>query len=41
MRCRRQRKAEMFELMLGNNLAGRKEYIAEHGSEYMDELDVS
>ena len=33
--------ALMFDLMLGNNLSGRKEYIAEHGSEYMDELDVS
>ena len=33
--------AEMFDLMLGDNLTGRKEYIAEHGGEYLDELDLS
>ncbi len=33
--------ADMFDLMLGDNLAGRKSYIADHGSEYMDELDIS
>ncbi len=33
--------ADMFDLMLGDNLAGRKAYIAEHGSEYMEELDIS
>ncbi|MDO4566410.1 MAG: toprim domain-containing protein [Oscillospiraceae bacterium] len=33
--------SEMFELLLGDNLAGRKEYIAVHGSEYLDELDLS
>ncbi|MBR5501774.1 MAG: DNA topoisomerase, partial [Oscillospiraceae bacterium] len=33
--------AEMFELLLGNNLSGRKEYIEQNGSLYMDELDVS
>ncbi len=33
--------AEMFDLLLGDNLAGRKEHIAEHGCEYLDELDVS
>lgn len=33
--------AAMFDLLLGDNLAGRKEYIAEHGGEYLDELDVS
>ena len=33
--------AYMFDIMEGDNLAGRKEYIAEHGSEYTDELDVS
>ena len=32
---------DMFELLLGDNLAGRKEYIAEHGGEYLDELDLS
>ena len=31
----------MFYIMQGDNLAGRKEYIAEHGAEYTDELDVS
>ena len=39
--CDAQATAEMFELMLGDNLAGRKEYIADHGNEYMDELDIS
>ena len=33
--------AEMFELLLGDNLEGRKEYISKHGFEYMDEIDVS
>ena len=33
--------AEMFELLLGNNLAGRKDFIAEHGSQYIDEADIS
>lgn len=33
--------AMMFDLLLGDNLQGRKEYISEHGAEYMDELDVS
>ncbi len=33
--------AQMFEVLLGNDLEGRKEYIAEHGAEYVDELDVS
>ena len=35
------RTAEVFDLLLGDNLAGRKEYIANHGYEYLDELDVS
>ena len=33
--------AAMFDLLLGDNLAGRKEHIAQHGHEYLDELDVS
>ena len=33
--------AEVFDLLLGDNLAGRKEHIANHGYEYLDELDVS
>lgn len=36
-----QRTSEMFDLLLGDNLAGRKEHIANHGYEYLDELDVS
>ncbi len=31
---------EMFDLLLGDNLAGRKQYISDHGNEYMDMLDV-
>ena len=36
-----QRTAEVFDLLLGDNLQGRKEHIAEHGAEYLDDLDVS
>lgn len=32
--------AEMFDLMLGDNLAGRKKYIAEHGHEYIKDADL-
>lgn len=32
---------EYFDLLLGDNLQGRKDYISEHGHEYMDMLDVS
>ncbi len=32
---------EMFDLLLGDNLAGRKEYIAEHGWQYLDAADIS
>ncbi len=32
---------EVFDMLLGDNLQGRKDYIAEHGYEYLDELDVS
>lgn len=32
--------AEMFDLMLGDNLAGRKKYIAEHGHEYLKDADL-
>lgn len=32
---------EMFDILLGDNLQGRKDYIAEHGSEYIDNLDLS
>ena len=33
--------AEMFDLLLGDNLAGRKEYIAENGAQYLDFADIS
>ncbi len=33
--------AEMFELLLGNNLEGRKDYIRDYGYLYMDDIDVS
>ena len=36
-----QRTAEVFDLLLGDNLAGRKEHIANHGYEYLDDLDIS
>ncbi len=32
---------EVFDLLLGDNLAGRKEHIATSGYLYLDELDVS
>ena len=31
----------MFTLLLGDNLEGRKSYIAQNGSQYLDELDLS
>jgi len=31
----------VFELLLGDDLAGRKEHIAEVGSQYLDLLDLS
>ncbi|MBE6848079.1 MAG: DNA topoisomerase [Ruminococcus sp.] len=33
--------AEMFEMLLGDNLQGRKDYIAEHGGDYLDLADIS
>ncbi|MBE6895281.1 MAG: DNA topoisomerase [Ruminococcaceae bacterium] len=32
---------EMFELLLGDNLAGRKQYIQDFGADYLDQLDLS
>ncbi len=32
---------KFFDLLLGDNLQGRKDYISEHGHEFMDMLDVS
>jgi len=31
----------MFDVLLGDNIQGRKDYIAEHGNEYMKMLDLS
>ncbi len=33
--------ARMFDILLGDNLAGRKEYIAQNGHLYLDDLDLS
>ena len=33
--------AEMFDILLGDNLAGRKDYIAANGHLYLDDLDLS
>ncbi|MCL1823908.1 MAG: toprim domain-containing protein [Oscillospiraceae bacterium] len=32
---------DMFDLMLGDNLQGRKDFISEFGSNYLDSVDVS
>ena len=32
---------QMFDLLLGDNLQGRKDHIAENGYKYLDQLDVS
>ncbi|HIQ59689.1 MAG TPA: DNA topoisomerase, partial [Candidatus Merdivicinus intestinavium] len=36
-----ERTAALFELLLGDDLQGRKDMIAEHGHEYLDMLDIS
>ena len=36
-----ERMAEVFELLLGDNLEGRKQHIAACGAQYLDMLDVS
>ena len=33
--------AEIFDTLIGNNLQARKDYIVAHGSEFIDNLDVS
>jgi len=33
--------SEMFDLLLGDNLSGRKEYIAENGARYLELADIS
>ncbi len=35
-----QKTYEMFNLLLGDDLAGRKRYIAEYGHEYLDRADI-
>ncbi len=32
---------QMFDVLLGNDLEGRKEFIARSGAKYLDEIDVS
>ena len=36
-----ERTAQMFDLLLGDNLTGRKEYIAQFGSQFLDLADIS
>ncbi|MCR5653426.1 MAG: DNA topoisomerase [Ruminococcus sp.] len=33
--------ASIFDTLLGDNLQGRKDFIVDHGAEYIDQLDVS
>ena len=33
--------SDMFDLLLGDNLAGRKDYISENGYLYMEDIDIS
>ncbi|MGN0598081.1 MAG: DNA topoisomerase, partial [Ruminiclostridium sp.] len=32
---------EMFDMLLGDNLQGRKDYIQQYGSNYLEAIDVS
>ncbi len=32
--------ARMFDIMLGDDLAGRKNYITLHGAEYLKDADI-
>jgi len=32
--------AHMFDIMLGDDLDGRKKFIAEHGHEYLKDADL-
>ena len=36
-----ERMAEVFDLLLGDNLDGRKAYIAEYGANFLDQADLS
>ena len=33
--------AAIFDTLLGDDLQGRKEFIVNHGADYIDQLDVS
>ena len=33
--------ADMFNLLLGDNLQGRKDYIAEYGADFLEFADIS
>ena len=33
--------AEVFDMLLGDNLSARKDYIAENGHIYLDLVDIS
>ena len=33
--------SRMFDILLGDDLSGRKEYIIENGHLYIDNLDIS
>ena len=35
------RTAEIFDLLLGDNLQGRKDHIAENGYKYLEMADIS
>ncbi|NLL92184.1 MAG: DNA topoisomerase [Ruminococcaceae bacterium] len=35
-----ERTFEVFNLLLGDDIAGRKEYISVYGSEYLDDIDI-
>ena len=35
------RTAEMFDVLLGDNLQGRKDFIVQYGENYIDNLDLS
>ena len=36
-----ERMAEVFELLLGDNLEGRKAHIAQFGADFLDQADLS
>ena len=36
-----QESAEIFEMLLGDDLQGRKDYISQYGADYLDLADIS